>query len=607
MPEHRRERQRIAAVPNAVDTAKFAAGGQGRPSETCSCRPTCRWESCWLTWPLTRARRPPSRRRRPSRRAALWFTSGWPAPRRDGAGASRSRLLALFGEPGVADRVWLLGQRGDAADLLRAADVFLLPSTCEGLPLSMLEAQVDAAASPSWPPRRRECPEVIRDGTTGFLIRADDPDVRPTANDCLMTLPGLTWARRQSGLHRRASTTGPPTASASWTSTRRCSSMCRPVLGRGPRVMRVAAWRPAHTTVADEADCSPSFDVVATDDGRSMMTRFPPPALDGRPTEGNETALREAYESMKYHQFLVSRDIGGAGLVALGLAKLLRSQGRESPVWIPGTGPAWAQAERLGLPVESYDLNSASSPSNIKAAGVNWQVWSQLRKTGRGLVHVHSPHAYGALRRGLAYSGLKQVVHVHLEQEEQEGLRWALKYPPGPDHHVAQFLVDQVRRALPEHRRERQRIAAVPNAVDTAKFAPGDKAEAKRKVGAPAGVPLALMLANLAPHKGQETAIKAAAVLKARGVRFTSGWRARSAAALGLTRSVLHALIQEAGRGRPGTPAGPARRRPRPPAGGGLLPAALDVRRVAPVDPGGAGDQGAGAGRPDGGNPGGGL
>jgi glycosyltransferase involved in cell wall biosynthesis len=80
--------------------------------------------------------------------------------------------------------------------------------------------------------------------------------------------------------------------------------------------------------------------------------------------------------------------------------------------------------------------------------------------------------------------------------------------------------VDQVRRALPAAHQERQKIVAVPNAVDTRRFWPGDKEDAKARVGAPANVPLVLMLANLAPHKGQETAIRAMALLKQRGLQL---------------------------------------------------------------------------------------
>jgi len=85
----------------------------------------------------------------------------------------------------------------------------------------------------------------------------------------------------------------------------------------------------------------------------------------------------------------------------------------------------------------------------------------------------------------------------------------------------ARFLVDQVRNALPDHLQRTQSIVAVPNAVDMDRFHPEDKDLAKQKVGAPRNIPLILLVANLAPHKGHkghETAIRAVAILKERGV-----------------------------------------------------------------------------------------
>jgi glycosyltransferase involved in cell wall biosynthesis len=70
------------------------------------------------------------------------------------------RLKTLCGELGVAGRVRFLGQRSDVPELLRAADFFLLPSTSEGLPLSILEAQaskVPVIAAPT-----AGIPEIIR-------------------------------------------------------------------------------------------------------------------------------------------------------------------------------------------------------------------------------------------------------------------------------------------------------------------------------------------------------------------------------------------------------------------------------------------------------------
>lgn len=81
-------------------------------------------------------------------------------------------LRALAQAEGVAAHVHFLGQRDDVPALLRACDVLLLPSTNEGLPLSILEAQacgVVVLAAPT-----AGIPEVVKDGHTGFLAPADD-------------------------------------------------------------------------------------------------------------------------------------------------------------------------------------------------------------------------------------------------------------------------------------------------------------------------------------------------------------------------------------------------------------------------------------------------
>ena len=50
---------------------------------------------------------------------------------------------------------------------------------------------------------------------------------------------------------------------------------------------------------------------------------------------------------------------------------------------------------------------------------------------------------------------------------------------------------------------------------------PIDKIASKKKIDAPMDIPLALMVANLSPHKGQETAIRAMNHLKKRGLKIT--------------------------------------------------------------------------------------
>ena len=100
--------------------------------------------------------------------AACWLAG----VERGGEGVYTARLRSLVESLGLREHVRLLGHRTDAPDLLRAADAFLLPSTHEGLPLSVLEAQ--AAGVPVLAAPTAGIPEVVQDGQTGFLVAAGD-------------------------------------------------------------------------------------------------------------------------------------------------------------------------------------------------------------------------------------------------------------------------------------------------------------------------------------------------------------------------------------------------------------------------------------------------
>ena len=218
-----------------------------------------------------------------------------------------------------------------------------------------------------------------------------------------------------------------------------------------------------------------------------------------------------------FHQMLTAKSFGGANRIALNLTAALRDRGKQSYVWIPGEGPAKAKAEEMGLTWRLYDPTRALASSRLSSTVCNWTIGRQLCSYRPGLIHVHDPRFYRVLLPALKVSRLKTIVHVQLE-EAQASLRWALRTPPQVIITCARFLVDQVRNALPEHLQRSQTIVAVPNAVDMDQFHPGDKDSAKQKVGAPRNIPLILLLANLAPHKGHETGIRVAAILKERGV-----------------------------------------------------------------------------------------
>jgi glycosyltransferase involved in cell wall biosynthesis len=73
----------------------------------------------------------------------------------------------------LGERWRLLGYRADVDALLRAADIFVLPSYREGLPRSVIEAM--ASGLPVIATRIPACAELVDDGATGLLVPTADP------------------------------------------------------------------------------------------------------------------------------------------------------------------------------------------------------------------------------------------------------------------------------------------------------------------------------------------------------------------------------------------------------------------------------------------------
>jgi glycosyltransferase involved in cell wall biosynthesis len=104
-----------------------------------------------------------------------------------GDGPERAALEARAKALGVAQRVRLLGARGDVAELLAACDLFVLPSLFEGLPLSVLEAM--AAAKPVVATRIGGTVEAVVDGETGILVPPGDAGALAAAIRTFLTDP----------------------------------------------------------------------------------------------------------------------------------------------------------------------------------------------------------------------------------------------------------------------------------------------------------------------------------------------------------------------------------------------------------------------------------
>jgi glycosyltransferase involved in cell wall biosynthesis len=116
-----------------------------------------------------------------------------------GDGPERPHLESHARSLGVADRVIFTGTqpRQNVAEILRAADLFVLNSAYEGLPHIILEAfseglPVIATASGG-------TPEVVEDGINGLLIPPSEPNELDAAVDRLLSDASLRGALAEEG------------------------------------------------------------------------------------------------------------------------------------------------------------------------------------------------------------------------------------------------------------------------------------------------------------------------------------------------------------------------------------------------------------------------
>jgi glycosyltransferase involved in cell wall biosynthesis len=90
-----------------------------------------------------------------------------------GSGPLEADLRREVERRGLSSCVSFLGMRSDALELLPALDVFVLGSTFEGLPISLLEGMASSVACVAT--EVGGIPEVISDGVHGRLVRPGDP------------------------------------------------------------------------------------------------------------------------------------------------------------------------------------------------------------------------------------------------------------------------------------------------------------------------------------------------------------------------------------------------------------------------------------------------
>jgi sugar transferase (PEP-CTERM/EpsH1 system associated) len=117
-----------------------------------------------------------------------------------GDGPCRQACLEMLQYSGMAELAWLPGKRDDIAQLMRAMDVFVLPSLAEGASNTILEAM--ASGLPVVATAVGGNPDLVQSGWTGTLVPARNPELLADAIGDYYRIPGLaehhgTRARRR--------------------------------------------------------------------------------------------------------------------------------------------------------------------------------------------------------------------------------------------------------------------------------------------------------------------------------------------------------------------------------------------------------------------------
>lgn len=117
-----------------------------------------------------------------------------------GDGPDRPLVEAAVAAAGVAGRVELLGERDDVPELLASADVFVLSSLSEGMPISVIEAM--AAGLPVVASAVGGVPELVADGETGYLVPPGDVDALAVTLERVLADEGLRRRLGEAGRRR---------------------------------------------------------------------------------------------------------------------------------------------------------------------------------------------------------------------------------------------------------------------------------------------------------------------------------------------------------------------------------------------------------------------
>lgn len=104
-----------------------------------------------------------------------------------GEGPLRNNYLEILRQLNLLERVHFLGFRSDVADLMNAADAYVMSSAWEGLPMVLLEAA--SAGLPIIATDVGGNGEIVQQGSTGYLAPPHDPGALAAAMERLLETP----------------------------------------------------------------------------------------------------------------------------------------------------------------------------------------------------------------------------------------------------------------------------------------------------------------------------------------------------------------------------------------------------------------------------------
>jgi glycosyltransferase involved in cell wall biosynthesis len=117
-----------------------------------------------------------------------------------GDGPLRTTIESAINTMGLHEAVLMLGERHDIPEILRAADVFVLSSQSEGMPVTILEAM--GAGLPVIASDVGGVAEVVEHGRTGWLAPAGSPEALAQAVMEMAADPDRAAAMGAAGLAR---------------------------------------------------------------------------------------------------------------------------------------------------------------------------------------------------------------------------------------------------------------------------------------------------------------------------------------------------------------------------------------------------------------------